>query len=93
MEERFARAPWTALHPGAPALDGVLVTFDAETVHLRGFGDTAIPVAGPGAPLVAEFSVAEFAAAIGQPTEAGHDALKPAITPLIREYVAAELPP
>ena len=43
----------------------------AETVHLRGFGDTAIPVAGPGAPLVAEFSVAEFAAAIGLPTEAG----------------------
>ena len=34
-------------------------------------GETGIPVAGPGAPLVAEFSVTEFAAAIGLPTEAG----------------------
>ena len=34
-------------------------------------GDTGMPVAGPGAPLVAEFSVTEFAAAIGLPTEAG----------------------
>ncbi len=30
-----------------------------------------VPVAGPGAPLVGEFSVTEFAAAIGLPTEAG----------------------
>ena len=29
------------------------------------------PVAGPGAPLVAEFAVAEFAAAVGLPTETG----------------------
>ena len=34
-------------------------------------GETGIPVAGPGAPLIAEFSVTEFAAAIGLPTEAG----------------------
>jgi hypothetical protein len=34
-------------------------------------GETGMPVAGPGAPLVAEFSVTEFAAAIGLPTEAG----------------------
>ena len=34
-------------------------------------GETGMPVAGPGAPLVAEFSVTEFAAAIGMPTEAG----------------------
>ena len=31
------------------------------------FGDTPVPVAGPGAPLVAEFCVAEFAAASGCP--------------------------
>jgi len=37
----------------------------------RGFGDTAIPVAGPGAPLVAEFAVAELAAVLGMTTEAG----------------------
>jgi hypothetical protein len=36
-----------------------------------GFEEDAVPVAGPGAPLVAEFCVAEFAAAIGMPTEVG----------------------
>ena len=39
--------------------------------YAGGFGDTAVPIAGPGAPLVAEFSVAEFAAAVGMTTEAG----------------------
>ena len=34
-------------------------------------GETGMPVAGPGAPLIGEFSVTEFAAAIGLPTEAG----------------------
>src|SRR6476659_4342391 len=50
---------WADLHP-------------AESIHdaVR-FGDTPIPVAGPGAPLVAEFCVAEFAAAVGLPTETG----------------------
>ena len=37
----------------------------------RSYGDTGVPVAGPGAPLVAEFSVAEFAAALGLSTDAG----------------------
>ncbi len=32
---------------------------------------SAVPLAGPGAPLVAEFSIAEFAAAVGLSTEAG----------------------
>jgi hypothetical protein len=35
------------------------------------FEEEALPVAGEGAPLVAEFSVAEFAAALGVPTEVG----------------------
>jgi len=35
------------------------------------FGDAPVPVAGPGAPLVAEFSIHEFASAIGLPTEVG----------------------
>lgn len=35
------------------------------------FGDCPLPVAGPGAPLVAEFSIHEFANAIGLPTEVG----------------------
>ena len=55
---------WAITHP-AESIE------EAETIHLRSFGDTAIPVAGPGAPLVAEFSIAEYAAAIGLPTEAG----------------------
>src|SRR4029453_1961980 len=41
----------------------------------RHFGETGVPVAGPGAPLVGEFCVAEFAAAVGMPIEAGRDYL------------------
>jgi hypothetical protein len=43
----------------------------AATWVERGFGDTGIPLAGPGAPLVAEFAVAELAAVLGMSTEAG----------------------
>src|SRR4051794_30712608 len=50
---------WADLHPAESITDAVR------------FGDTPVPVAGPGAPLVAEFCVAEFAAAVGLPTEAG----------------------
>ena len=35
------------------------------------YGDTGMPVAGAGAPLVAEFAITEFAAAIGVSTDAG----------------------
>ena len=55
---------WAVIHP-AESVE------EAETIVLRSFGDTGIPVAGPGAPLVAEFSVAELAAALGLGTEAG----------------------
>ncbi|MGZ5403704.1 MAG: HNH endonuclease signature motif containing protein, partial [Nocardioides sp.] len=54
---------WAVIHP-AETVD------DAESFRLRG-GGTALGLAGPGAPLVAEFSVAEFAAAVGLGTEAG----------------------
>ena len=50
---------WADLHPAESIGDAVR------------FGDTPVPVAGPGAPLVAEFCVAEFAAALGLPTETG----------------------
>src|SRR4029079_367345 len=50
---------WAELHPAESIADAVR------------FGDTPVPVAGPGAPLVAEFCVAEFAAAVGLPTETG----------------------
>ena len=50
---------WADLHPAESI---------GEAVR---FGDTPVPVAGEGAPLVAEFCVAEFAAAVGLPTETG----------------------
>ena len=50
---------WAELHPAESIGDAVR------------FGDTPVPVAGEGAPLVAEFCVAEFAAAVGLPTETG----------------------
>ena len=59
---------WAIIHP-AETLD------DAEgyatRVHLAGVDEQPITLAGPGAPLVREFSVAEFAAAIGVGTETG----------------------
>src|SRR3954454_19724607 len=54
-----AACAWADLHPAESITDAVR------------FGDTPVPVAGPGAPLVAEFCVAEFAAALRLPTEAG----------------------
>ena len=54
-----AACAWADLHPAESIGDAVR------------FGDTPVPVAGPGAPLVAEFCVAEFAAAVGMPTETG----------------------
>lgn len=57
-------ATWADLH----SADSIQ---DAATMVDRHAGDTGLLVAGEGAPLVAEFSVAEFAAAIGLPTEAG----------------------
>src|SRR5688500_3653846 len=63
-----AAVQWAIMHP-AETLD------DAETfasrVHVAGADEVGIPLAGPGAPLVREFSVAEFAAAIGVGTETG----------------------
>jgi hypothetical protein len=38
---------------------------------VRGFGQTDLALAGAGAPTIAEFAVAEFAAAVGLSTEAG----------------------
>src|SRR6185503_3753504 len=57
-----AAVAWAAMH-SVDSLD------EAATVWDR--GETGMPVAGPGAPLIGEFAVTEFAAAIGLPTEAG----------------------
>src|SRR5215213_8113602 len=63
-EARMLRAAvtWAAMH-SVDSLDQAATVWD--------HGETGLPVAGPGAPLVGEFSVTEFAAAIGLTTEAG----------------------
>lgn len=59
-----AAVQWAIIHP-AVSLD------DAESFRLRSGGETAVGLAGTGAPQVAEFCVAEFAAAVGLGSEAG----------------------
>jgi hypothetical protein len=44
---------------------------DSESYTLRTGGEAPVGLAGPGAPLVAEFCVAEFGAAVGLGREAG----------------------
>ena len=57
-----AAVTWADLHPAESIHDAAL---------LSRYGEQPLAVAGPGAPLVAEFAVAEFAAAVGLPTETG----------------------
>jgi hypothetical protein len=61
-ELMVAAVRWADLHP-AESLD--------EAAVLARFGDQAIAIAGPGAPLVSEFCVAEFASAMRVPTAVG----------------------
>ncbi len=61
-EKLQAAVTWAAMH-SVDSLDEAATVWD--------HGETGMPVAGPGAPLIGEFSVTEFAAAIGLPTEAG----------------------
>ena len=58
-----AAVTWADLHPAESIPDAAL---------LSRYGEQPLAVAGPGAPLVAEFAVAEFAAAVGMPTETRH---------------------
>src|SRR3954451_16855177 len=46
---------------------------DAATVLVEHGKDTGIPIAGHGAPLVSQFAVAEFAAALGLPAATGRN--------------------
>ena len=57
-------AAWAAMH-STDSID------EAAAITGGGFLEETIPIAGPGAPLVAEFSVAEFALAVGLSTDAG----------------------
>src|SRR5689334_16727200 len=65
-----AALAWAPLHP-------------AESIHtaalLSRFGDQPLAVAGPGAPLVSEFCVHEFALAVGLPSEYGRAYLGEAV--------------
>jgi hypothetical protein len=58
----IAAATWAEQHP-------------PESIHEAAFwiggGETGLPLAGQGAPLVAEFCIAEFSAAIGKSTDSG----------------------
>jgi hypothetical protein len=62
-----AAARYAAIHPG----DGVITEQD--------WHEASMPLAGPGAPDVAEFCVAEFAAALGMSTDAGRRYLGDAV--------------
>ncbi len=62
VEQLQAAVEWADLHPAESIHDAAL---------LSRYGDQPFAVAGPGAPLVAEFCVAEFALAVGLPTEIG----------------------
>src|SRR6187431_1463787 len=61
-EKLQAAVAWAGMH-SVDSLDEAATVWD--------HGETGMPVAGPGAPLIGEFAVTEFAAAIGLPTEAG----------------------
>src|SRR3954447_21213799 len=59
VEQLLQAVEWAHLHPGDPV---------DETVP---WAERDLEVAGDGAPTVSEFSIAEFALAIGQSTDAG----------------------
>ena len=67
----LAAVTWAEQHP-------------PESIHqaatwIAGGGDTGLPLAGPGAPLVAEFCIAEFAVALGGSTESGRALIAEAV--------------
>jgi hypothetical protein len=64
-----AAVVWADQHPAA-SLD--------DAAWLPG-AEVALPIAGPGAPLVAEFCITEFAAALGMSTDAGRHFLGQAV--------------
>jgi hypothetical protein len=57
-----AGVTWAEQHPPEPIHEAALWV---------GGGEEGLPLAGQGAPLVAEFRIAEFAAAIGRTTDSG----------------------
>ena len=75
---RFAREQRAVVEAGEAALLRAAATWaeqhpveSIEQAALVPGGDHGLAIAGPGAPLVAEFCIAEFAAAIGRSTDSG----------------------
>ena len=58
-----AAVTWAEQHPPE--------SIDEAATWITPGGDTGLTIAGPGAPLVAEFCIAEFALAIGRSTDGG----------------------
>ena len=67
----FAAVTWAEQHPPE--------SIDEAATWVCGGGDTGLPLAGPGAPLVAEFCIAEFAAALGRSTDSGRALIADAV--------------
>ena len=72
----FVRAEEAAIRAGEARLFAAAGTYahqhPAESVlEVAEWGQSAVAIAGPGAPLVAEFAIPEFAAALGMSTPAG----------------------
>ena len=59
----LAAVTWAEQHPPE--------SIDEAATWITSGGDTGLTLAGPGAPLVAEFCIAEFALAIGSSTDGG----------------------
>ncbi len=68
----LAAVTWADQHP-PESID------DAATWLTPGVGDTGLPIAGPGAPLVAEFCLAELALALGISSDAGRNLVADAV--------------
>ena len=66
-----AAVTWAEQHP--PESIGEAATW------ITAAGDTGLPLAGEGAPLVSEFCIAEFALAIGRSTDSGRRLLAAAV--------------
>ena len=58
-----AAVTWAEQHPPESIAEA--------STWITAAGDTGLPLAGEGAPLVSEFCIAEFALAIGRSTDAG----------------------
>ncbi len=66
-----AAVTWAEQHPPESIAEA--------STWIEAAGDTGLPLAGEGAPLVAEFCIAEFALAIGRSTDAGRAVIAAAV--------------